>query len=69
MFMIIKYTQNNTMCPFSRYRKAHSVFPQAQYPSLIWDVLPKCGASQVHPHMHGFLDSRQYHGMYPLVFQ
>ncbi|PVD24836.1 hypothetical protein C0Q70_15322 [Pomacea canaliculata] len=45
------------------YRKAHSVFPQAQYPSLIWDVLPKCGASQVHPHMHGFLDSRQYHGV------
>lgn len=45
------------------FDKAHGVFPSARFPSMIWDVLPKCGASQVHPHLHGFLDPERYHGV------
>ncbi|BFZ10915.1 hypothetical protein BsWGS_13954 [Bradybaena similaris] len=42
--------------------KAHSYNPQARYPAVIWDTLPKCGASQVHPHMHVVLDFERHHG-------
>jgi hypothetical protein len=42
--------------------KAHAHNPLARFPSLIWDILPKCGASQVHPHLHVVLDSERYHG-------
>ncbi|CAG5122339.1 unnamed protein product [Candidula unifasciata] len=42
--------------------KAHSNNPKARYPAVIWDTLPKCGASQVHPHMHVVLDFERYHG-------
>ncbi|XP_076469489.1 uncharacterized protein LOC143299880 [Babylonia areolata] len=45
------------------FHKAHKSFPSARFPSVIWDVLPKCGASQVHPHLHGFLDPERYHGV------
>ena len=34
----------------------------AQYPVMVWDIFPHAGASQVHPHMHGFLDPTHYHG-------
>lgn len=43
-------------------KKAHTYYPDARFPSLIWDVLPKCGASQVHPHLHVMLDPVRYHG-------
>ncbi|BFZ08752.1 hypothetical protein BsWGS_11791 [Bradybaena similaris] len=43
-------------------KKAHTHNPQARYPALIWDVLPKCGASQVHPHLQLVLDLERYHG-------
>ncbi|GFR87258.1 hypothetical protein ElyMa_006071600 [Elysia marginata] len=43
-------------------KKAHAYYPNAKFPSLIWDVLPKCGASQVHPHLHVMLDPERYHG-------
>ncbi|KAK3704247.1 hypothetical protein RRG08_062394 [Elysia crispata] len=43
-------------------KKAHTYYPDARFPSLIWDVLPKCGASQVHPHLHVMLDPKRYHG-------
>uniref|UniRef100_A0A0B7A9V3 Uncharacterized protein n=1 Tax=Arion vulgaris TaxID=1028688 RepID=A0A0B7A9V3_9EUPU len=42
--------------------KAHAHHPEARYPSLVWDILPKCGASQVHPHMHVVLDFERHHG-------
>lgn len=45
------------------FEKAHKVYPSARFPTAIWDVLPKCGASQVHPHLHGFLDPERYHGV------
>ena len=47
----------------ARFNKAHQALPSARFPSVIWDVLPKCGASQVHPHLQGFLDPERYHGM------
>ncbi|GFO06439.1 hypothetical protein PoB_003294400, partial [Plakobranchus ocellatus] len=43
-------------------KKAHKHYPEAHFPSLIWDVLPKCGASQVHPHLHVMFDPMRYHG-------
>ncbi|KAL8611267.1 hypothetical protein ACOMHN_013698 [Nucella lapillus] len=45
------------------FKKAHKAYPAARFPTVIWDVLPKCGASQVHPHLHGFLDPERYHGV------
>ncbi|KAK7493952.1 hypothetical protein BaRGS_00014834, partial [Batillaria attramentaria] len=45
------------------FQKANNHIQGARFPSVIWDVLPKCGASQVHPHLHGFLDVERYHGV------
>lgn len=35
-----------------------------RYPSILWDVLPHAGASQVHPHVHGLLGVHQYSGAF-----
>ena len=35
-----------------------------KFPAMVWDLLPHAGASQVHPHLHGFLDSNRYQGKY-----
>lgn len=43
--------------------KANKNFPNAHYPGVVWDVLPKCGASQVHPHLHVVLDQQRYPGV------
>ena len=64
--MIIHGAQNSVDCTcsfFARFNKAHKAFPSARFPTLIWDVLPKCGASQIHPHLQGFLDPERYHGI------
>lgn len=45
------------------FHKAQSNVAGTRYPSVVWDILPKCGASQVHPHLHGFLDGERYHGV------
>lgn len=45
------------------FQKAATYMEGVRYPVVIWDVLPKCGASQVHPHLHGFLDQQRYHGV------
>ncbi|CAL1546319.1 unnamed protein product [Lymnaea stagnalis] len=42
--------------------KANKNYPNARYPGVAWDVLPKCGASQVHPHLHVVLDLQRYPG-------
>lgn len=44
------------------YRKVYSQYNVFRYPALVWDLLPHAGASQVHPHLHGFLDSKRYQG-------
>ena len=30
----------------------NKVDPEYRYPQFAWDVLPKAGASQIHPHIH-----------------
>ncbi|KAJ9582872.1 hypothetical protein L9F63_022784, partial [Diploptera punctata] len=37
------------------FKKANSVDKESCYPMMIYDTLPKGGASQFHPHAHGFL--------------
>ncbi|XP_005107314.2 uncharacterized protein LOC101858440 [Aplysia californica] len=44
-------------------KKAHHAEPSAVFPSLIWDLLPKSGSSQLHPHNQIFLSPNRYHGM------
>ncbi|XP_059141635.1 uncharacterized protein LOC131929443 [Physella acuta] len=43
--------------------KANHNYSKARFPGVIWDVLPKCGASQVHPHLHVVLDFERHHGV------
>jgi len=40
-----------------------------RFPSVLWDSLPHAGASQVHPHVHGLLDDKQYVGAYEELHQ
>ncbi|KDR16481.1 uncharacterized protein LOC110832564 [Zootermopsis nevadensis] len=40
------------------FKKAHSLDKDSCYPMMIYDTLPKGGASQFHPHAHGFLASQ-----------
>ncbi|XP_060556471.1 uncharacterized protein LOC132717092 isoform X1 [Ruditapes philippinarum] len=44
------------------FDKVYKIDSSYKYPSLIWDLLPHAGASQVHPHIHGFLDKDAYQG-------
>lgn len=37
-----------------------------KFPSMIWDLLPHAGASQIHPHIHGFIDKDAYQGVMEL---
>ncbi|XP_069693300.1 uncharacterized protein [Periplaneta americana] len=41
------------------FNKANSINEDSRFPMMIYDSLPKGGASQFHPHAHGFL-STQY---------
>lgn len=36
--------------------------PEARYPELIWDAMPKSGASQVHTHLQVSIDEKGYYG-------
>ena len=38
------------------------VAPAYQYPVILWDLLPKAGASQVHPHIHTTLSRNGFYG-------
>ncbi|RUS83600.1 hypothetical protein EGW08_008654, partial [Elysia chlorotica] len=42
--------------------KAHTNDPSAVYPAIIWDLLPKSGSSQLHPHDQVFLSPNRYQG-------
>ncbi|XP_055881891.1 uncharacterized protein LOC106066092 isoform X2 [Biomphalaria glabrata] len=37
--------------------------PTAKFPAIIWDLLPKSGSSQLHPHNQVFLSPTRYQGM------
>ncbi|KAK3769585.1 hypothetical protein RRG08_007988 [Elysia crispata] len=43
--------------------KANIDEPSAVYPAIIWDLLPKSGSSQLHPHDQVFLSPNRYQGM------
>ncbi|KAH9488901.1 hypothetical protein Btru_058632 [Bulinus truncatus] len=43
--------------------KAFKEEPEAMYPAIIWDLLPKSGSSQLHPHNQVFLSPNRYQGM------
>lgn len=53
-----------TLC---RLQKAYAVDHSYKYPMLIWDMLPHGGASQIHPHVHNFLDRTRYQGKSSIV--
>lgn len=42
--------------------RAYEQNSRYKYPMFVWDLLPHAGASQVHPHIHGFLDADRYQG-------
>ncbi|XP_052213220.1 uncharacterized protein LOC127832084 [Dreissena polymorpha] len=44
------------------FSQVHKSDPEYSLPSMVWDLFPKAGASQVHPHTHSFLDRESYQG-------
>ena len=44
------------------YKEVKKLDKNAKYPSLMWDVMPKSGASQVHPHFQTSLGVNNYYG-------
>ena len=50
-----------------RLKKAYKENHSYKYPMFVWDLLPHAGASQIHPHMHGFLDTDRYQGWYIVI--
>ncbi|XP_071082251.1 uncharacterized protein [Haliotis cracherodii] len=45
------------------FHVAHKRDPAAKYRVMVWDIFPHAGASQIHPHVHGFLSPHLYHGV------
>lgn len=45
------------------FATAHKVDPTYRYPHLMWDILPKASASQVHPHAQLSLSPDRFYGM------
>lgn len=50
-----------------RLKKAYKESHSFKYPMFVWDLLPHAGASQIHPHIHGFLDTDRYQGGYIII--
>lgn len=44
------------------FQKVNDLEPSAQYPQIMWDAMPKSGASQVHPHLQVSMGMRTYYG-------
>ncbi|CAF0786926.1 unnamed protein product [Adineta steineri] len=44
------------------FRKAHSIEPMYACPEMIWDAMPKSGASQMHTHLQASLGFDIYYG-------
>ncbi len=44
------------------FNKVNSLNSNAIYPELIWDAMPKSGASQVHTHLQVSMGERNYYG-------
>jgi galactose-1-phosphate uridylyltransferase len=44
------------------FEKVNSIDSNAKYPELIWDAMPKSGASQVHTHLQVSMGIGSYYG-------
>lgn len=44
------------------YKEVKKQDKDAKYPALLWDVMPKSGASQVHPHFQTSFGVNNYYG-------
>lgn len=45
------------------FKKVYKLDKTAQCPAILWDVMPKSGASQVHPHFQLSISSKNYGGI------
>ena len=69
-FMEIKYETFENMLAkvaVSWFENIHNLHPDRTHPILIWDILPKAGASQVHPHIHTMLGRGYYPGKWGIM--
>jgi len=44
------------------FEKVNTLDNQARFPEMIWDCMPKAGASQVHPHFQLSMGSKSHYG-------
>lgn len=44
------------------FKRVHDIDKSAKYPEMIWDSMPKSGASQVHTHLQVSIDDKSYYG-------
>ena len=51
------------------FRNIHSLHRSNTHPILVWDIMSKAGASQVHPHIHTLLGKGRYPGKWGLMDQ
>ncbi|XP_046406143.1 uncharacterized protein LOC124171040 [Ischnura elegans] len=51
---------NTTLKWFKRVNREDK---SSRFPNILWDSLPHAGASQVHPHVHGLMDTDHYYGI------
>ncbi len=45
------------------FKKVNSIDSTAIYPQLIWDAMPKSGASQIHTHLQTSMGIQSYYGV------
>ncbi|CAF1061312.1 unnamed protein product [Didymodactylos carnosus] len=45
------------------FKKAHDLEREYMYPEMIWDAMPKAGASQIHTHIQVSLGKDSYYGV------
>lgn len=45
------------------FEKVNSIDSSARFPELIWDAMPKSGASQIHTHLQVSMDDKNYYGV------
>ncbi len=44
------------------FKKVNGLDSSARFPEMIWDCMPKAGASQVHPHFQLSMGSKSHYG-------
>lgn len=51
------------------YRNIHKSTPALLYRSLYWDILPKAGSEDIHPHLHLVIGDNAYNTKWNQMFQ